>query len=181
MAHYLLSLGSNRGDRQGYLLQALNQLDAAGVRVVQWAGLYETSPLGVSEQPAFLNTAADVVVPDSRQPLWLLQVAKAIEQRVGRRPSFRWGPREIDIDVVWWGSADPWRQANWRSSQPALVVPHERLVERLFVLVPLAEIVPGLPIHDRPVEEWIQRLQKLREQRVYRCAGPSWRSGIQIR
>jgi 2-amino-4-hydroxy-6-hydroxymethyldihydropteridine diphosphokinase len=86
----------------------------------------------VTEQPDFVNAVA--LLETSLEPAALLAALKAIEAELGRRPTFRWGPRAIDLDILTYG--------NERIEQPGLVIPHERLAERAFVLVPLAEIDP---------------------------------------
>lgn len=187
---YFLSLGSNKGDRQRYLKEALSRLaNLAGpelalvapaavcrrIRVLAVASLYETSPVGYTEQADFLNTA--VAVATDMEPPVMLALCKRIEEVMGRATPFRWGPREIDLDLIWWGEVtggeEPgdggdgrlracWVERKWES--PALVIPHPRATERLFVLIPLAEIAPGLPIHGRPVESWIASLTQTSQQ-----------------
>jgi 2-amino-4-hydroxy-6-hydroxymethyldihydropteridine diphosphokinase len=128
----VLSLGSNLGDREGSLRAALEalsgELDIAAV-----SSLYETDPIGVTDQPAFLNLA--VAGRTSKSPEDLLVAVKRIEAAVGRRPTFRWGPRVVDIDIVLYGDEIV--------RTPALTIPHKELARRAFVLVPMAEIVPN--------------------------------------
>jgi 2-amino-4-hydroxy-6-hydroxymethyldihydropteridine diphosphokinase len=96
--------------------------------------MYETEPVGVTTQPTFLNLAAEAET--DLEPLELLRWIKEVESRVGRRQTYRWGPRVVDIDILLYGD----RIVESRE----LTVPHRELPNRAFVLVPLAEIVPDL-------------------------------------
>jgi 2-amino-4-hydroxy-6-hydroxymethyldihydropteridine diphosphokinase len=128
-----LSLGSNLGDRQKNL-EAAERLLQPLVKVEQKSQIYETEPWGFQDQPRFLNRVLAVMT--SLSPLELLAYLKDIEKAIGRKPSFRFGPREVDIDILLYG--------NQFIDQESLVIPHARLSERSFVLVPLAEIAPDL-------------------------------------
>jgi 2-amino-4-hydroxy-6-hydroxymethyldihydropteridine diphosphokinase len=148
--HVHLSLGSNIGDRARYLRSALDALSAVdGVTLVRTSSLYETAPVGKIEQPVFLNLAAEIETV--LQPLELLNAIKEIEHRLGRRPSERWGPREIDIDIILWG-------CRAMDTEP-LTVPHREFRTRAFVLKPLAEIAPQAvdPITGKTVAELVAR------------------------
>jgi 2-amino-4-hydroxy-6-hydroxymethyldihydropteridine diphosphokinase len=126
-----LSLGSNIGDRVGKLRAALEALDALeGVCVTRVSHSYETEPVGNTDQPAFLNLAAEIET--ALEPLELLNAVKEIERRLARTPSSRWGPRTIDIDVILWG--------NRVMDTERLTLPHKEFRKRAFVLAPLAEI-----------------------------------------
>jgi 2-amino-4-hydroxy-6-hydroxymethyldihydropteridine diphosphokinase len=124
----VLSLGSNLGDRAVHL-SAARALLAAEFPVVAVSSIYETAPVGVTDQPAFLN---QVVVVDSDDGDALLAAAHRAEAARGRIRSRRWGPRTLDVDVV---SVDA-----RRSDNPYLTLPHPRAHERAFVLVPWLEI-----------------------------------------
>jgi len=127
-------MGSNLGDRAGYLRAALRELPHQGIRVRRVSSIYETEPVGLKGQPAFLNLA---VKGETRLgPQALLRAVQAIEARLGRQRSVRWGPRTLDIDILFYGRR--------RIRRRGLQVPHPRLAERRFVLAPLAEIAPGL-------------------------------------
>jgi len=129
-----LGLGSNLGDRLGYLQQAVDGVAAApGIDVVAVSPVYETAPVGGPPQPAYLN--AVVAVETRQSPRQLLEVAQRLESAAGRIRGERWGPRTLDIDVLLVGDEEV--------DEPDLVVPHPRLAERAFVLVPLADLVPG--------------------------------------
>jgi len=126
-----IGLGGNVGDRAKMLreaLHAVHELDRT--RVVTASHLYETEPWGVSDQPLFLNAAAEIET--ELAPLELLNAVKGIEWRLGREPSVRWGPRRIDIDIILWDGIVV--------DEPELRVPHPAFRERAFVLTPLAEI-----------------------------------------
>lgn len=128
-----LSLGSNLGDRSGNIRCALEMLHSTpGIEVTKISGLYETAPVGELNQPVFLNLAAEIETV--LEPLELLNACKGIENRLGRLPGPRWGPRTMDIDIVLYGHN--------RVAAETLEVPHPRFRERRFVLVPLAEIAP---------------------------------------
>ena len=128
-----LSLGSNLGDRQKNL-ESVEKLLPPKVLVRKRSRIYETEPWGYQDQPRFLNQV--LAVQTSLSPLELLAYLKRIEKSIGRKPSFRFGPREVDIDILLYGS----QVINNKN----LVIPHVRLTERSFVLVPLVEIAPGL-------------------------------------
>jgi len=131
MATVILSLGSNIGDRAFYLEQAriaLQELmsDFRASRVI------ETEPLYVMDQPAFLN---QVVIGDTRiYPEALIVLTKALQRKIGRTNTFQNGPREIDIDMLYYDDLI--------METAELVVPHPRIAERLFVLEPLCEMMP---------------------------------------
>ena len=127
----LLSLGANQGDRVGNLETAVSTLDRfLSVRAV--SATYETLPMYASDQPLFLNLAmvADTELPPSA----LLAAAKALERRLGRRPGHRFGPRPIDVDIIFYDDLTV--------DTPALRIPHPAMAERGFVLTPAADLVP---------------------------------------
>ena len=131
MIPVFFSLGSNLGDRAQNLAEALPCLQQR-VHLTRVSSLYETAPMGYADQPAFLNLACEartVLPPDA-----LLRFVKQIEQHQGRQATFRYGPRLIDVDILLYGG--------WVVSTPTLSIPHPRMAERAFVLVPLAEIAP---------------------------------------
>ena len=125
-----LGLGTNLGDRTGNLRKAL--LLAQSGQPPALSQVYETEPWGVADQPTFLNTVAEVAT--TLDPEGLLGVCKEVEQRMGRQPGLRWGPRLIDIDVLLFGDLIV--------RLPHLEIPHPRLHIRAFALIPLAELVP---------------------------------------
>lgn len=147
MKRVYLSLGSNLGDRLSNIRKALELLGQAGVHLVRLSSYYRTEPVDFHPQPWFMNCAAEVKT--ELMPLQLLKTLQAVERKLGRRPGVPKGPRPLDIDVLLY------ENAVIRSS--ALVVPHERLEERRFVLVPLREIAAGVrhPVTRRTVLEML--------------------------
>jgi 2-amino-4-hydroxy-6-hydroxymethyldihydropteridine diphosphokinase len=136
-----LGLGSNLGDRRALLAQAVEALDWGDVSVVARSRVYETTPVGgPPDQPDFLNQVVAVETALDARGLW--ERCSAVEASLGRAREHetRWGPRAIDIDVLAFGD-DVVEEAD-------LQIPHPRMTEREFVLVPLAEIAPDLPIDD---------------------------------
>lgn len=129
-----LSLGSNLGDRAQQLREAVRAIQSLG-QVLAVSSAYETEPVGELNQPAFLN--AIVEIKTALEPLELLNAVKTIEDALGRAPRERWGPREIDIDIVLMGDTV--------LETDRLKLPHPEFRKRRFVLVPLAEIAPDLP------------------------------------
>lgn len=128
-----IALGANIGERERALYDALTHLQAQEqIQVVRCSAIYETDPVGYEDQPAFLNMTA--CVRTTLQPDELLMAMLAIEKQMGRVRDIRWGPRVIDLDLLWMGDT------SWNTD--LLTLPHPRMGERLFVLVPLADIVP---------------------------------------
>jgi 2-amino-4-hydroxy-6-hydroxymethyldihydropteridine diphosphokinase len=129
-----LGLGSNLGDRDANLERARRLLAERGARVLRASCVRETEPFGVTDQPRFLNQVLEVEWPGSARQL--LATAKAVEAAVGRTRTYRWGPRQIDVDILLFGDE--------RVAEPDLVIPHPGLWARDFMLVPLAELRPDL-------------------------------------
>ena len=144
-----LALGSNLGDRREQLRRALAALAERGVSVRRVSSLYETEPMYVADQPAFLNAA--ILVDTWLTPEELLRAAKDVELALGRQPRQRFGPRELDVDLLLYGDE--------RRATPELTLPHPRMQERPFVQAPLAElrgdppaVYPGVRVIEDP--EW---------------------------
>jgi 2-amino-4-hydroxy-6-hydroxymethyldihydropteridine diphosphokinase len=154
-----LALGSNLGDRERYLREALARLPRApGVNSLRASRVYETEPMGVTDQPRFLNLVVEIEIEDNVTARELLRLAKAIESALGRTQRERWGPREIDIDVLLVGEE--------RIEEEGFTLPHPRMWERAFVMVPLAELTPDLKApNGETAAELAERLGK--EQGVY--------------
>jgi 2-amino-4-hydroxy-6-hydroxymethyldihydropteridine diphosphokinase len=132
-----LGLGANVGDREGNLREAVRRLSAAaGVNFARQSRVYETEPMGITDQPRFLNMVVEVEIGDAMSPRELLDLVKQIERDVGRTRRERWGPREIDIDVLLVGEE--------RVKEGDFEVPHPRMWERAFVMAPLAELAPDV-------------------------------------
>jgi 2-amino-4-hydroxy-6-hydroxymethyldihydropteridine diphosphokinase len=155
-----IGLGANVGDAEGTLAAAVGALARLpGTRLRGVSRLYVTRPIGVVDQPAFRNAVVALDVPGEPGPttaaLRLLGELKALEREAGRRRRRRWGPRELDLDLLVFGRArmaverPPALRSLAAASDPAaaarrLVVPHPLAAERLFVLAPLADLAPGL-------------------------------------
>jgi 2-amino-4-hydroxy-6-hydroxymethyldihydropteridine diphosphokinase len=129
-----LALGSNLGDRDRHLAEARRLLAEHGARLLRESLVRETEPFGVTDQPLFLNQVLEVEWAGS--PRQLLETAKAVERQVGRRPGYRWGPREIDVDILLFGDQTV--------EEPGLTIPHPGLAEREFVREPLRELRPDI-------------------------------------
>ena len=125
-----LGLGSNLGARRRNLSAARRRLRQGGVRIRRLSTVIETEPWGVTDQPRFLNQVVEAEWPGTARQL--LRLAKEVEREGGRRPSRRWGPRAIDIDVLLFGEE--------RVNQRDLVIPHPRIAERPFVIESLREL-----------------------------------------
>jgi 2-amino-4-hydroxy-6-hydroxymethyldihydropteridine diphosphokinase len=130
-----VGLGANLGDRLATLRGAARALGALAVdgRLLASSRVYETAPIGGPEQPAFLNAA--VLLDYDGAPLALLEALLAIEARFGRERRERWGPRTLDLDVLW--------IEGLAVNDPRLVVPHPRLSARAFAVLPLLDVAPG--------------------------------------
>lgn len=138
-AFAFVGLGSNLGDRLANLQQAVDLLAAAPrVRVDALSSVYETAPVGGPEQGSFLNMAARLATRLS--PRGLLATCLGVERALGRVRAERWGPRSIDVDILLYGGRVV--------AAPGLQIPHPRLRERPFVLIPLIEVAPGMRLPD---------------------------------
>jgi len=128
-----LGLGSNVGRRERNLSAARRRLRQKGARILRQSRVLETEPWGVTDQPRFLNQVVEVDWRGS--PRSLLNVAKAVEREGGRRPTRRWGPRVIDVDILLFGTE--------HVDRPDLRIPHPRIAERSFVMEGLQELGAG--------------------------------------
>jgi 2-amino-4-hydroxy-6-hydroxymethyldihydropteridine diphosphokinase len=140
-----LSLGSNVGERERMLSEALRLLEGPGLHVARVSPVYETEPQDVKNQPWFLNLVAEV--QSGLFPMQLLTRVRKIERELGRKRTVNKGPRGIDIDILLYGESV--------IDTKDLVVPHPRMAERRFVLQPLADLAPDLrhPVLRRSVKE----------------------------
>lgn len=167
MGHVVyLGFGANIGDRLANLQEGLRRLQP-DVEITAVSGLYETEPIGVTDQPSFLNAVCSGRT--DLTPARLLDRVKEVERELGRRPGLRWGPRPLDIDLLLY-DADI-------IDTPELRIPHERLAERAFVLRPLADLGPSLAIPGVGATV-AQLLERAGSSGVERVAEPGWeRSG----
>lgn len=135
MTRAYLSLGTNLGDRLRYLTESVRLLTVAHTRISRASSVYETAPQGKTDQPNFLNIVIEI--DTDLGPRALLEHIQGVERSQGRIRRERWGPRTIDVDLVLYGEENVLEEG--------LTVPHPRMHERAFVLVPLLEINPQSP------------------------------------
>jgi len=134
MTTVYIALGTNVGDRENNLREAIRLLTEAGIRILKLSSIYETEPVDYLEQAWFLNAVLEAQT--DLPALDLLRKLRAIESAMGSKKTFAKGPRLIDLDLLLYGYD--------AIATPELQVPHPRMLERRFVLVPLAEIAPNL-------------------------------------
>lgn len=145
----ILGLGSNIGDKRANILRAVELLTAGGdIRVVQLSKLYRTAPWGVADQAWFVNACATIATELS--PRDLLLRCQAVEKAMRRVRETRWGPRIIDVDILSYRDA--------MISEPDLVVPHPRIAERAFVLVPLKDVEPRFELNGETIDDMLAKL-----------------------
>jgi 2-amino-4-hydroxy-6-hydroxymethyldihydropteridine diphosphokinase len=147
-----IGFGSNIGDRLKHIQNAIHALSKTeGITLQEISSVYKTDPVGYETQEPFLNGVA--AIQTNLSPLSLLRTLKDIEIAVGRQHRIRWGPREIDLDLLIYGDL--------RLQTEKLVVPHPAMHLRGFVLVPLAEIAPDLvhPVFQETIETLLEHLE----------------------
>ncbi|MBO6716358.1 MAG: 2-amino-4-hydroxy-6-hydroxymethyldihydropteridine diphosphokinase [Rhizobiaceae bacterium] len=160
--HAYLGLGGNIGDPRATMAEALRILDAdPEIAVEAVSSLYKTPPWGITDQPDFLNAAAEVST--SLPPRELLARCLETEKQLHRVRDRRWGPRSVDLDVLIFGDLEV--------DEPGLQLPHPRMMDRAFVLVPLVELAPELAIGDARLDA---RLADLGREGIDRIEGPDW-------
>ncbi len=160
MATAYLSLGSNLGDRLQFLEEAIKKTGGSEkVSVEKVSPIYETQPVRYEDQGWFLNLV--VKIQTSLEPVPLLQFLLSIEDQMGRKREGKWGPRNIDVDILLYD--------NQILDTDRLTIPHPRMHERRFVLIPLAQIAPGLlhPLLKKNVEELLQSCEDKSVVRLY--------------
>lgn len=170
MARAYVGIGSNVGDRRANLTIGLKGLAALGT-IVGGSPVYETDPIGKTDQGAFENAVVSIDTDSSARAL--LEGLLSIEASAGRERTERWGPRTLDLDVLWFDGES--------IDEPGLTVPHPRLRERRFVLVPLVYLAPGIGDEQGP---YAKELDSVTDQGVRRVTGPvdlaklAWRTGL---
>ena len=162
MAHAYIGFGSNIDDRLTYITQALQLLlEGDNVSLIKVSSLYETEPVGYEEQGWFLNGV--VAIETGLSVHELLPLLKEIERDVGRQHRTRWGPREVDLDLLIYDQCS--------INTPDLIVPHPEMHLRSFVLVPFAEIAPEV-LHPILQENVQSLLANLRDDKAVKLAAP---------
>jgi len=147
----VISLGSNIGDKAGNIARAIALLTSDGaVALVRRSGDYRTPPWGNTEQDWFVNACITIATDLGARAL--LNRCQAVEEEMKRVRKVHWGPRIIDLDVIWYRDE--------AIAEPDYVVPHPRTLERAFVLVPLAEIAPDLVISGRSVASYLSNIER---------------------
>lgn len=150
-----IALGSNMGDREERLRSALRMLNEhPRIHVIRLSSIYETEPVGYLDQPAFLNAVA--AVNTDLQAEELLRILLDTELALGRKREIRYGPRTIDLDLLLFGS-----EVIEVTTEPELLIPHPRMLERAFVLVPLLDVCEGavIPGLEEPLSVYLDRLE----------------------
>ena len=166
MSHLIyLGLGSNLGDRYGLLQEAISKLNESGITVKRISSFWETEPVGFTDQPWFLNLV--VKAATDLPPLALLQTLKQIEAFLGRTPTIRNGPREIDIDILLYDEV--------LLESSTLTIPHPRFHERRFVLEPLTELAPQLvhPALGKSMRQLLKVAAHLQMRKIPKAKGPA--------
>jgi 2-amino-4-hydroxy-6-hydroxymethyldihydropteridine diphosphokinase len=157
-----IGIGSNLGDRQSYLEAGVAGVASlSGVKLEAVSSVYETAPVGMTDQPFFLN--AVFAVRAVLSPLGLMRAMRRLEDRYQRQRQIHWGPRTLDLDLLLYGDL--------LIESRELVLPHPRMHERCFVLVPLCQIAPALR-HPGTGRLFTTYLQELDCSRQTRCVGP---------
>lgn len=156
--HAYVALGANVGDRLGTLRHAINHIGRLGT-VHSVSSVYETDPVGYADQPPYLNMVLSLET--SLEPVRLMQSLLAIEQVLGRVRTFPNAPRTLDLDLLLY--------EDHVIAEPTLILPHPRMHERAFVLVPLAEIAASVrdPVSDRTIDQLLNNLGEPKGVRIF--------------
>jgi len=157
MVKAYLSLGSNLGDRNSYLTEALTLL-SANLEITNQSPVYETEPWGVEDQPPFLNLAIEVQT--DLEPEELLELCLQIELSLERVREQKWGPRTVDLDILLYGQET--------IATENLQIPHPYLTQRDFVMIPLADIAPKLLVKGKTTLEWAENFDRSKLRAIHR-------------
>mgnify|MGYP006285711855 CR=1 FL=1 len=142
-----LSLGSNVGDRKQNLMSAIEKILCLECTEIEMqSSVYETNPVGYTEQGLFLNMA--VLITTCIRPMHLIKKLQSIEDLLARKRIIKWGPRTIDIDILLYD--------NLKLEKDDLILPHPRMHERAFVLIPLRDIYPDFILNDKSIDELLE-------------------------
>lgn len=164
MTRAFIGLGSNLGDRERFIRQGVRELSRMPrTRFVRVSSLYDTEPIGVQDQPAFLNAVG--IIDTELKPRELLWNVQLIEQRLGRVRARRWGPRTIDLDILLYGDLV--------IEQEDLVIPHPEMENRAFVLIPLCELDSEL-VHPGTGQKLRDHLKAARARGSVHYKGKFW-------
>lgn len=157
----LIALGSNIGIRYDYLMNAVKLLSSdPGIRLVNYSSIYETDPVGYEDQDLFLNMVIEIETDYSAHEL--LDICLKTELKLGRKREIKWGPRTIDLDIL------AFNQENIETEN--LTIPHPRMLERAFVMVPLMEIRDDIliPNMERPFKSYLNELPNKEGVRIWK-------------
>ena len=162
MTTAVLGFGGNIGEPRKLIAAAIKRLSGnPRIKIEKVSALYLTPPWGKTDQPPFFNAAA--LIETSLQPRALLNAILDVERELGRERLERWGPRTIDIDILLYGSID--------IDEPFLHIPHPRLTERAFALMPLIDVMPDAVVDGRTAKDWLTRADSTG---MHRIAEPGW-------
>jgi len=148
MSRIYIGIGTNLGDKEDNLKQAMSFLSEK-VSITKVSSLYETEPVGYQDQPWFLNLVVEGET--SLEPSELLEFTQGIEKQMKRIKTIVNGPRIIDVDILWYDQK--------QIETEILTIPHPRMLERAFVMVPLFEIAPALILSGKTMEAWMENFQ----------------------
>lgn len=155
MRKTVIAIGTNLGDRKKNIETALNLMRERGINIVKVSSFYETEPYGYKEQPGFLNAAA--LCKTNLSPYELLETLLSIEKKMGRVRKIHWGPRIIDLDIIFY--------EDFVINEKGLSIPHPDMQNREFVLKPLNEIVPCYvhPVFCKTVRTLYEELENTKK------------------
>ncbi len=156
-----IAIGSNLSDREKNIKKAKSLMGKNGIKIVKTSSIIETEPYGLKEQPFFLNCVVECET--ALTPEELLRVLQSIEKELGRIRKVKWGPRTIDLDIIFYG--------NMVINKIGLVIPHPDMQNRIFVLKPICEIAPYFihPVLRKTVKSILKKLEEKNENSNLEC------------